>query len=166
MSSKTPIVRQIAWISLIPQLTLMGLLMMCFYLLQSSNPILYGALTYMAISFVLRTFISKDHMEGVRLVKAQKFSEAIPFFERSYHFFSNNPWIDKYRFLTLLSSSRISYWEMALCNVAFCYSQVGEGKMAIEWYTRTLKEFPDSGLAQTALRMLLHSTEGLKEVSE
>ncbi|RYZ22546.1 MAG: hypothetical protein EOO10_21625 [Chitinophagaceae bacterium] len=59
----------------------------------------------------------------------------------------------------------MSYREMALCNVAFCYSQIGEGKMAIDWYTRTLKEFPESGLAQTALRML-YSSESSKEVSE
>ncbi|WP_132055695.1 hypothetical protein [Pseudocnuella soli] len=157
--------RQVAWISLVPQLAFMGLLILIFYLCRSSEPFLHGTLTYLAISFCLRTFIPRDHMQGMKLVKEQKFSEAIPSFKRSYEFFSKNLWIDKYRFLTLLSSSRMSYREMALCNVAFCYSQVGEGIKAVECYTETLKEFPDSGLAQTALRML-HSSEGMKAVSE
>ena len=161
MDSKTPTVRQVAWISLIPQLTFMGLLIYSFFLLKSSEPILHGTLTYLAISFGLRTFIPKDHRQGIALVKKQRFSDAISFFQKSYSFFSKNNWIDKYRFLTLLSSSRMSYREMALCNIAFCYSQIGDGKTAIEFYTRALKEFPDSGLAQTALRML-HSAEGLE----
>ena len=157
MSSKTPIVRQIAWISLVPQLSFMGLLIWSFYLLHSSRPFLHGTLTYLAISFALRTIIPRDHQQGMKLVKEQKFSEAIPFFEKSYDYFSKNLWIDKYRFLALLSSSRMSYREMALCNVGFCYSQMGEGKTAIEYYSRTLQEFPESEIAQTALRML-HSS--------
>jgi len=161
MSSKTPTVRQVAWISLVPQLTFMGLLICGFFIFKSSEPVLHGTLTYLAISFGLRTFIPKDHRQGLSLVKEQRFSDAIAYFQKSYDFFSKNIWIDKYRFLTLLSSSRISYREMALCNIAFCYSQIGDGKTAIEYYTRTLNEFPDSGLAQTALRML-HSSEGLK----
>ena len=165
MSSKTPIVRQVAWISLLPQLTFMGLLILGFYLLKSSDPIIHGTLTYLAISLGLRMFIPKDHLQGMKLVKEQKFAEAISSFERSHQFFSTNPWIDKYRFLTLLSSSRMSYREMALCNIAFCYSQIGDGKTAIEYYARTLQEFPGSGIAQTALRML-HSGRGLQAVSE
>ncbi len=165
MSSKTPIVRQVAWISLFPQLTFMGLLILSFYLFGSNEPILHGTLTYLAISFGLRTFIPKDHLHGMKLVREQKFSEAIPFFKRSFDFFSGKLWIDKFRFITLLSSSKMSYREMALCNVAFCYSQIGDGKKAIEYYTKTLQEFPSNVLAQAALRML-HSSEGLRAVSE
>jgi tetratricopeptide (TPR) repeat protein len=165
MSSRTPILKQVAWISLLPQLTFMGLLILGFYLFDSSEPILHGTLTYFAISFGLRTLIPKDHKQGMALVKEQRFSDAIPYFQKSYDFFSKNQLIDKYRYLTLFSSSGISYKEMALCNIAFCYSQIGDGKTAIEYYTRTLKEFPGSGIAQTALRML-HSSEGLKTVTE
>ena len=165
MSSKTPIVRQVAWSSLIPQLSFMGVLIFGFYLMKSEDPVIHGTVTYLAISLALRILIPKDHRKGIVLVKQQKFLEASSYFEKSYEFFSKNLWIDKYRFLTLLSSSRISYREMALCNIAFCYSQIGDGKKAIEYYTRTLQEFPDSGLAQSALRML-HSFEGLKPVTD
>ena len=165
MSSKTPMVRQVAWISLVPQLIFMGALIFGFYLLNSSDPIIHGALSYLAISLGLRISIPKDHRKGITLVKEHRFLEAIPHFEKSYEFFTHNLWIDKYRFLTLLSSSNISYREMALCNIAFCYSQTGDGKKAIEYYTRALQEFPGSMIAQMALKML-HSTEGLKPVTD
>ena len=42
-------------------------------------------------------------------------------------FFKRYNWIDKYRFVVLLSLSRISYTEMALANIAFCHGQLGEG---------------------------------------
>jgi tetratricopeptide (TPR) repeat protein len=88
------------------------------------------------------------------LIKEGKFEEAIACFEKSYHFFSRNSWIDKYRYVTLFSASKMSYKEMALCNIAFCYSQVNEGLKAIEYYERTLQEFPENGLAKTGLKML------------
>jgi tetratricopeptide (TPR) repeat protein len=162
MTSKTPTVRQIAWISLIPQLAIMGLLITFYYLIDGDDPILYGALTYLVLSFVLRSAIPKDHKKGMALVKEGAFEEAIPFFQESYSYFTRHEWIDKYRFLTLLSSSRISYREMALNNIAFCYSQSGDGEMAEKMYLKTLEEFPGSGMAQAALRMI-RSSKRIKE---
>src|SRR4051812_3023465 len=118
--SKTPVVREHAWNSIFPQLAVMGLLIFIYSLRDSGDPILYGALTYLVISFVLRTFIPKDHRRGMALVKQKRYAEAIPFFKNSYTFFTKNLWIDKYRYLTLFSSSAISYREMALNNIAFC----------------------------------------------
>ena len=46
-------------------------------------------------------------------------SEAINEFQKSYDFFEKNQWVDKYRYLTLLTASKSSYREMALNNIAF-----------------------------------------------
>src|SRR4051812_19780399 len=162
MTSKTPTVRQIAWISLIPQLAVMGLLITFYYLIDGDDPVLYGALTYLVLSFILRSVIPQDHKKGMALVKEGRFKQAIPFFQESYSYFTRNEWIDKYRFLTLLSLSRISYTEMALNNIAFCYSQSGDGEMAEKMYLKTLEEFPGSGIAQAALRMI-RSSKQIKE---
>jgi tetratricopeptide (TPR) repeat protein len=80
--------------------------------------------------------------------------EALPLFEKSVAYFSKNRWIDKYRFITLLSSSGLTYREMGLCNIAFCYSQTGNGLKAKEVYTQTLQEYPENGLANAGLNML------------
>lgn len=53
----------------------------------------------------------------------------------------------------MLSSSRISYTEMALANIAFCYGQLGEGAKSKEYYENILKEFPDSQIAIVSLKM-------------
>lgn len=154
MASNVPVVKQVAWISLIPQLIVMGLLIYSYYLLQSQEPFLYGALTYLGLSFSLRTFVAKDHRDGMRLVKQHSFIDAISKFEKSVDFFAKNNWLDKYRYLTLLSSSKMTYKEMGLCNIAFCYSQTNNGQKAKEYYEQTLKEFPENGIAIAGLRMI------------
>lgn len=158
MASNVPTIRQTSWISVIPQIAFMLILIFIYHKLNLKDPPLYGAITYLTLSMSLRNLIPKSHREGLKLTKEHKFEIAIPKFENSYKFFTENNWIDKYRFITLLSSSKMSYKEMALCNIAFCYSQIENGQKAIEFYKKTLAEFPENGLAQTGLKMLT-STE-------
>ena len=154
MNSKAPIVQQIAWISLVPHLIVMGLLMLIWYQFNQTEYILFGALTYLIISLVLRRSIANEHRKGVIKVKVEDYDHAIAHFQNSYEFFKKNLWIDEYRFLTLLSSGRMSYREMALVNIAFCYGQLGNGNLSKEFYEKTLEEFPENGMAKAGLRML------------
>ncbi|MBP1637986.1 MAG: hypothetical protein H6Q18_775 [Bacteroidetes bacterium] len=154
MKSNVPTVRQIAWVSMIPQLILMGLIIYGYYLLDFEDPLLFGLLTYLILSFGLRSMVLKDHKQGIKLLKQQQFADAISLFEKSVVFFTKNAWVDKYRFLTLLSSSKMTYKEMGLCNIAFCHSQIGNGQKAKEYYEQTLTEFPDNGLAKAGLNMI------------
>jgi tetratricopeptide (TPR) repeat protein len=154
MASNVPTVRQIAWISMIPQLLFMALLIFGYYFIGIEDFFLYGALTYLAISFGLRYFITSDQRQGMTLVKQKYFQEAIPHFQKSYDFFSKYSWVDKYRFITLLSSSKMCYKEMALNNIAFCYGQIGDGDKALAYYHRTLTEYPDNELAKAGLNLL------------
>jgi hypothetical protein len=154
MSSNVPTARQVAWISIIPQLSLMGFLIFVSYLLDFKDFFLVGVLSYLVISILLRNIIPRAHKSGMALVRKEQFLEAIPHFERSYEFFKRNEWIDKFRYITLLSSSKMSYKEMALNNIAFCFGQAGDGVKAREFYERTLREFPESGMAKAGLRLL------------
>jgi hypothetical protein len=156
MASKVPTIKQVAWISIIPQFSFIGVLILIYSKLglELLEVIFCSSLTYLVISFSLRTLLTKNFRQGIKLVKQQDFSSAIPFFEKSVNFFTKNRWIDKYRFITLLSSSKISYKEMGLCNIAFCYSQTGNGVKAKEYYERTLDEFPNSVIASTALKFI------------
>lgn len=154
MSSKIPTVKQVNWMSIIPHLIIMGIIIFLWYLINPEKAFLFGALTYLLISLTLRNLIPKEHRKGIKKTKAEKFEEAILDFEKSYTFFKKHEWIDKYRFITLFSSSKMSYQEMALANIGFCYSQIGNGRKSKEFYERTLLEFPDSGLAKSALKML------------
>lgn len=154
MSSKVPTIRRIAWISLFPQFLVMGLIMLIWHQFDQTNFVWYGALTYLLISQVTRRTLTRAHRKGMLKVHAEKYEEAIPLFEKSYDFFKRNNWIDQYRYVTLLSSSAMTYKEMALNNIAFCYGQLGDGQKAKAYYERTLREFPHNGLAKAGLNML------------
>ena len=91
---------------------------------------------------------------GMALIKQEKFREAIPFFEKGYHYFKQNPRADKYRLILLANCSRMTYQEMALCNIAFCYSQLGEIEQAQEYYLKVMEYFPDNVVARTSLNVL------------
>jgi tetratricopeptide (TPR) repeat protein len=158
MSSNVPTIRQINWISILPQLVVIGIFLIIWKLINVGDPFLIALLTYLILSICLRTLIPHDHRKGMSLVKQIKYAEAIEYFEKSYAFFSRHNWIDKYRFVTLLSSSRMCYKEMALANIAFCYGQIGDGLKSKEYYERTLKEYPDNGIAKAGLNLLNSAT--------
>lgn len=126
MTSSVPIVRQIAWLSVLPQLGILLVLIAIADLLGARDPFLAGAIAYVAASILLRFAIPRHHRRGLSLFKKERFSEAVPHFFRSYDFFVKHRWLDRWRAVTLLSSSRIGYTEMALLNAAFCLSQSRE----------------------------------------
>jgi len=154
MGNKIPTVKQVAWISIFPHLLVMGCLFLIWYPFSEKNLVIFGALTYIALSQLLRRFVPDEHRKGLSLVQSENFEEAIPHFQKSYSFFKKNEWIDLYRYATLLSSSKTSYREMALINIAFCYGQLDKGKQSEECYKQALKEFPESTMAKVGLRHL------------
>ncbi len=153
MAGKVPFVRQVGWLSVLPQLVVLVALMAIFWRFRGEEAVLPAALTYLALSMGLRYGISRAHRKGVRLMRRGAFKEAIPYFEESYSFFSRYAWVDRWRYITLLSSSAISYREMALCNIAFCYGQSGDGPNCKKYYEKALAEFPDSAIARASLKM-------------
>jgi hypothetical protein len=60
----------------------------------------------------------------------------------------------------------MSYKEMALNNIAFCYGQLGKGKLSKEYYEKTLDEFPESGIAKAGLRLINSVSTELNELQK
>ncbi|WP_193811023.1 tetratricopeptide repeat protein [Kaistella flava (ex Peng et al. 2021)] len=155
MIKKTiPTDRSIAWISLVPQLLLMAFLFGIFYILKVKEPFVFVGFTYLLLSFGLKKIFLKNHNKGIVLTKEGKDMEAIASFKKSASFFSKYSWIDRYRYITLLGSSKYSYREMALINIAFCYVQLGEIEKAKEYYQNILREYPGNNLAKQYLLKL------------
>lgn len=155
--SRTPVVRQISWLAVLPQLAACGAATAIgTWLVRKPNGIgmMLGAATYLAYSIGSRRLIPRDHRRGMHLYRNEQYAAAIQAFEESYVFFSRHRWIDRFRAVVLMSPSAISYREMALCNIAFCYSQLGDGQNAELYYRRAIYEFPNSGLAAAAIRMI------------
>ena len=64
-----------------------------------------------------RGMIPRNQRKGIVYLKKKQYQKALEEFKLSYEFFESYNWIDKYRFVVLLSSSRITYTEMALANI-------------------------------------------------
>ncbi|HPJ13611.1 MAG TPA: hypothetical protein PLJ39_00890 [Spirochaetota bacterium] len=162
MASSKPIISQINWLSLIPQIIVFCLILSIFHLLRADDAFLFSAVTYFCLTFLLKLMIPINHRKGIKYFKSGNYEKAVLEFGKSRQFFTRHRWIDKYRSLFLLSSSRISYLEMAMINAAFCYSQNGEGKKSKELYEETLLMFPDSQIALSALK-LYESAQNIKK---
>ena len=167
MASNIPSIRQYTWESLPPQLLMSAIYSVIAHFLKLDDylgfhgifsNIMYGAFGQLIIWFIIRNIYAKHHAQGMELVRQEKYADAIPFFIDSYQTFSKHSWVDKYRYY-LGSSSKISYKEMDLNNIAFCYGQIGDKEKSIEYYRQTLSEFPDSGIAKTALTLINTMTD-------
>jgi hypothetical protein len=53
-----------------------------------------------------------------------------------------------------MTPGAMSYREMALVNIAFCYVQIGDGVQARLSYEKCLERFPRSEIALSTLRMM------------
>ncbi|MFM2093789.1 MAG: hypothetical protein RIS70_913 [Planctomycetota bacterium] len=154
-----PVVRSISWPATIPQLATLSLAVTVGWLLtRSVQGVFFGSMAYLIYSYASRLLLARYHRQGVRRSRAGQFREAIPLHQQSYEFFSRHTWLDRYRAITMMSPSAMSYREMALINIAFAHSQLGDGKTAKAYYERALQEFPQSGMARAALRFI-HSVE-------
>ncbi|HEV2829857.1 MAG TPA: tetratricopeptide repeat protein [Pyrinomonadaceae bacterium] len=114
----------------------------------------YGAAIYLIYSFGSRALLLKNHRRGIYLTKLDSYQDAINEFRLSYEFLSRYSWLDKYRFITMLASSAVSYREMALCNIGYSYARLNEMSAALQSYRRALQEFPESEIAKAALNIL------------
>lgn len=153
--SAAPVVRPISWLATIPQFVIyVALFGIAASMGGFDKGMLWGIGSGLVYSIGSRRLVLRAHRRGIRLTHEGEFAEAIQAHLESYDFFTQNAWIDRYRSVVLMSPAAMSYREMALCNVAYCYGQLGDGEKAEAFYRRALHEFPGSSLAQAALRML------------
>ena len=154
-SAQAPIIRPVSWpVALFHIVILLSLLVGCFIWFGTSESIVLASGAWLAYSFGSRWILTRAHRRGMKLNRAGRHEEAVSAFQASYQFFSRYSWIDRFRAITMLSAAAMSYREMALCNMAFAYSQMGMGLQAKQTYQRALAEFPESGLATAALRFI------------
>jgi hypothetical protein len=152
MPASVPTVKEVAWLSLVPQLAVMALLIgAAFAVVGGQYAVLIGPVAYLLISQALRRTVAASHRLGIRLLRRGDPEGAIRAFHDSYSFFSRHPWVDRFRYLVMLSSSAYSFREMALCNIAFLHGQLGRADEAVAWYRRALEEFPTCSLARASL---------------
>ena len=156
MNDQVPIVRKTSGLSLIPQVLILFALIIVSWKILSPDDFwrgsIWGPAVYLLYSFGSKAILLKHHRRGIQLSKLNRYDDAISEFESSYQFLSRYEWVDRFRSITMLDSSAISYREMALCNIAYSHAQLGEDLPALQYYQRALKEFPESEQAKEGVR--------------
>lgn len=99
-------------------------------------------------------FFPNSLYDGIALIKQSKFKDAIPVIQESIEFYDKRSWIDKYRFVLLISSSKKSIKETSICNLAYCYLQVGEVQKSKRIYEEVLINNPDNANARAMLNTI------------
>lgn len=151
---RTPIIREINWAALAPQLLILAALIALAHGVLGPRHGALGALVYLAWSFGARFVLARDHRQGIRLTRAGRHREAITSYERSLAWFEQVPWLDRHRAILMLSASRMAYREMALVNIAWCWGQLGDGPRMKAAYERAAREYPENPIARSALRQI------------
>lgn len=146
--------KNIAWVALIPQFCIFLLLAFFFKLAQVSDPGIYAIFAFMGLSIILR-LIPSDHRKAVSAYNRGEYQAAIEHFANSYAFFTRHAWLDRTRYISLLSASKLAYKEMALLNSAYCYGQLGDVEMMKKYVKRTLEEYPKSQSAHDAMNTIV-----------
>lgn len=158
MSARPPMIRPCSGVAVLVTLAVVGAFTLIFrwwfHVREWSTAILLAAVAHIIYGRLMRSWLTRDHRVGIALFRERRFAEAAPRFEASYRAMVDRPWIDRFRWLILGGASELTYREMALCNAAFCYSQIGDGQRALGLYEQALKEFPGSSIATASLNML------------
>jgi tetratricopeptide (TPR) repeat protein len=169
MSQQRPVVRQLQWSQLIPQIFAISVLAFFGRLLFPSvrifSVLVGAALVYLVFCRISRALFLRDHQAGIADYQAGRFAEAIKHFEASRAFFSQHPRVDSFRSLLFGVAGPNPFRIVALCNMAYCYSQLGDGAGAISLYEQALAESPDCALARASLNML-RSTSPLPDATQ
>lgn len=120
------------------------------------NPLLPLApyLALVVYMLVARRLITGHHRRGCRAYARSDLEAAIVEMEASQEFFQRHRWLDRWRLVTLLSPSAISYREMALLDIGFFQAQLGRKDAAKAAYRRVLAEFPESSAARQTMKMI------------
>jgi len=126
-----------------------------------------GACAYLLLAAVLRSTLQRHHRRGIRLYNRGQNEAAIEAFRASYDFYTRHPWIDRYRCITMLSSSAMPYKHMALRNLAACHARMGNAGKALEYLERLQwlnPDYPGLDAAMAEVRQYIADTQHLPYV--
>ena len=169
MPQQMPVVRSLAWTQLVPQVAAIGVLAVLGHILfrhaRISSVVFGAAAAYLVLCRLSRAAFLRDHYSGIAAYRAERFADAIKHFEASRAFFLQHPRVDSFRSLLFGVAAPNPFRIVALCNMAYCYSQLGDGARAVSLYEQALSEFPDCALARASLNML-RSTSPLPDATQ
>ncbi len=100
-----------------------------------------------------RLFLA-DLYQGVDYLKKGQFEQALVAFQAQYYVLESNSWVDRYRWLVLLSPTTYSFREVALLYQVAPYVQLGDKKRVMDATRECLRINPLNVFAHTRLELV------------
>lgn len=151
-------IRNAVWIRVLPFLLAILLATAALHALHISQEcgcnFLAAVLLVVGYRHLVRYTITRHYTKGVRLVRAQRFEEAIGALEQSLAFFEKYPSLDTWRSILFLNVGMYGYREMALLNLGYTYAMLMEGDKSEQCYKKALELNPRNRAAVLALNLL------------
>lgn len=142
----------------IPYFIVIAVLSILFYFTLFKDDILiaiiFGACIVVIYRYIIRYTIIINGVKGIKFLKKGDFDKAIICFEKSNSFFLAHKILDKYGYIVFLNSSKYTYREPILINLAFLYAQKGDINKAKEYYEECLKINPQNEIAISSLNFI------------
>jgi tetratricopeptide (TPR) repeat protein len=153
----TFIKQETIWIALVARLALLGILCLIFFQFDQRIFFVYAFFLYLVIRYTVKySLIPGSTFTGVKLLREEKYEEAIPFIQKDISYFTKRSWIDRFRFALMISSSSLSYREISLCNMAYCLLQTGKIGEAKELYESILAQYPENMVVKAQLKTIFN----------
>jgi hypothetical protein len=156
MASKVAFIKhETNWLAVIPRIIILTLFIFIFYSAHIRSFYLYGAFAQILFSRSIKLMLMpRSVYTSTELIGQAEFNKTIPFLDNSIEYFNKHAWIDQYRILLMISSSKGSIKESLICNKAVCLLRNGNVKESKALYNRVLEEFPHSNLASSMLNII------------
>ncbi|MBI2432997.1 MAG: hypothetical protein HYV26_09010 [Candidatus Hydrogenedentes bacterium] len=153
MANRLLVVRPISLSAFLIFLAVYSTALIMIALLWGCNVMLGVALLFLLYVLIARRWCSRFHQRGMKCLRKGDFTSAREEFEKSLAFFDRYPWADQYRSIVFFHLGKLAMREAALCNMVHCYVRLGDAKQVRHWLDVCLERYPDSQLAQNALRI-------------
>lgn len=112
-----------------------------------------GGSLLMLYVLLSRLIFTGDHQLALWHLAHQEYELAIPRLEASFEYFTRRTWLDRLRFVLMLSPTGYRYREMAMLGLGYCHAQLGHTE-ALDWYARCHAAYPHNPTAKAALALL------------
>ena len=122
------------------------------YLLPSRG-VQIGTSILLLYVLLARLIFTGEHQLALWHLAHHEYELAIPRFEASFEYFTRHTWLDRLRYMVMLSPAGYRYREMAMLGLGYCHAQLGRVE-AQRWYEGALREYPDNSLAKAALVLM------------
>lgn len=156
MTRRSPTAHEFRWSFFLLQFAALGACIAAGLAVIGWGP--WGAGAGMAVfwtwTYGARACFCRHHSAGLKHIRRGEYEAALKCFARSEAYFAEHPRLDRWRAVSVMSTSAASLHEMAMVAQGSCLIRLGRAAEAHRMYERVRELYPDSPWTEGALALL------------